>query len=77
MSFSEFMQCLLRLYNCQERGVARCPDVQLCQKPVVEPVVTETEELEPVSSTIATRPTTTKPAQQQKPISTQGTSDSK
>jgi hypothetical protein len=34
------MQCLLRLYKCQEQGLARCPDVDLCQKPV-EPVVVE------------------------------------
>jgi hypothetical protein len=35
----EFLQCLSRLYKCQEQGIRNCNNVQLCHKP--EPVVTE------------------------------------
>jgi hypothetical protein len=56
---SEFMQCLLRLYRCQESGERRCPNVELCQKPV-EPVVTETEDnLSPVSTSSSIPATST------------------
>ena len=32
ISFSEFLQCIKRLYNCQEAGISRqaCKDVELC-----------------------------------------------
>jgi hypothetical protein len=82
----EFMQCLLRLYRCQESGERRCPNVELCQKPV-EPVVTETEEnLSPVS-TSSSRPTTSTSSSvsassssrpiNQRPVVAPGASDSK
>ena len=36
---SEFMQCLIELYKCQERGQANCQQAKGCV--LIEPVVTE------------------------------------
>ncbi len=35
LSFSDFLQCIKRLYNCQEAGVSRdeCENVELCKRP--------------------------------------------
>ena len=41
-TFSEHLACLGRLYKCQERNKATCPNTQRCLQ--VEPVVAEIEE---------------------------------
>ena len=40
----EFMQCLIELYKCQEKGQSDCPQARGCV--LIEPVVTEESELE-------------------------------
>ncbi len=83
------MQCLLRLYKCQENGETRCKDVELCQKPVepinssqkpVEPIVSEPDEINqsvvPVTTSKPATATSSRPALQN-PVSSSGSSESK
>ena len=41
---TEFMQCLIELYKCQELGQSNCPQARGCV--LIEPVVTEESEQE-------------------------------
>lgn len=42
VTLSEFMQCLIELYKCQEKGQANCQQAKGCV--LIEPVVTEESE---------------------------------
>ena len=39
----EFMECLLRLYECEGSGGTNCRNLQRCGTPIIEPVVLEQE----------------------------------